>query len=324
MGYNIKIFNRLYTYFYNKKRMRKSPNGWLVGDCPNCGRENKFGISIHKNRSNCFVCGYQDKPLYVLMKIEGISNYSEAIKYLGDFEGTEYDFDIVEQKPEIEVKKISLPDSYQNIMFGDSFYSKLARRYIRSRGFDVDELSMKGWGYCTKGDYAGYIIIPFYFNNQLIYFNARRFISSGPKFNNPNSDDFGIGKNQIIYNLDSLWMYNRITIVESVMNAETLGSKAIAIGGKVISQWQLSVVIKSPVKEVVIILDSDAKKEAVEQALKLVNHKKVKLIFMPEEKDVNDMGKIFTRKLIMKNPWLSFQDIIKIKHKFNEEPQYSY
>lgn len=323
MSFNKNILSKLYTYFINRRRMKKAPNGWLVGDCPSCGREQKFGVSIQKNRTNCFVCGYNEKPFWVMLKLEGFSLYTEGVKFLSDVDSTEVSFD---EKPLIEkqVKHIILPESFKNILFGDSFYSMLARRYVRRRGFNIDNVSLKGWGYCTKGNYAGYLIIPFYANNELIYFNARRIIESGPKFNNPDTENFNIGKNQIIYNLDALKLYNRVYIVESAMNAETLGNKALAIGGKSISQWQLSQFLKSQVKEFVIILDSDAKKEAIDQALKLVDHKKVKIVFMPEEKDVNDLGKIKTRRIIRKHDWLDFGKILKLKNQYNAKPEYSH
>lgn len=314
--YSKKIVNRLNTYFHNRLGMVDYNRGWLKGDCPHCGKEQKFGVNLSSNRSNCFVCGTKKKPFTLLMMIENFVTKTEAMKFLMQFDESEVIEPLLELREEREV---IIPESFKVLSLGDSQYGKSARGYMKSRGFDIDELSMSGWGYCSKGKYAGHIIMPFYNSGELFYFNARRFIGNGPKYNNPTAQDLGIGKSLVIYNIDALYKYDRVYIVESVMNAATLGDKAIAIGGKAISKHQLSLLIKSEVKEFVIILDSDATKEAVDQASKLANHKRVKIVHMPEEQDVNDIGKKRTMKRVMKSKWLTYNEILKLKLKFNAE-----
>ena len=307
------ILYRLNTYFKTRMGMVDYNKGWLKGDCPDCGKEQKYGINLPSNRSNCFKCGYNRQPFNVMMDNERFTNKHEAMNFLMQFEEMGY----VEPKVErSEEKPVLLPEGFKLILFGDSQWGKSARRYLSNRGFDINELAYSGWGYCTEGKHKGYIIIPFYKNGKLFYFNARLYMGSGPKYNNPKAEDFGIGKSKIIYNVDALKKYEKIYIVESAMNAQTLGDQAIALGGKAISSAQFSEIIKAPANKLVIILDSDATKEAVKQACDLSFHKNVKVIFMPDGKDVNDIGKKRTMKRVHKSKWLPYNEILKLKLKY--------
>jgi len=123
------------------------------------------------------------------------------------------------------------------------------------------------------------------------YFITRAYMTNGPKFNNPKADEFGIGKAMLIYNVDCLEIYKTVYIVESVMNAKTLGDNATATDGKKISKYQLNIYKKSSVERFIIILDPDAYEEAIDLALELVMSKKVKVILLDEGTDVNDIGR---------------------------------
>jgi len=91
-----------------------------------------------------------------------------------------------------------------------------------------------------------------------------------------------------------------------------MGSQAIAIGGKYASTYQRSDILRSPVKRVVILLDEDAYPEALDLGLKLCYHKKVKVVRMPKDKDVNDLGKKETIKLIKATPYMNHSQLIKL------------
>jgi hypothetical protein len=292
---------------YNYRR------GWLKGDCPSCGKH-KFGIHLGLNRSNCFSCEYNIKPIDLVMQLESIETIHEVHALLNNIDGIEYVEPIIE--PYQLKKNTVLPDSYVNIRRGDNRFGKTARNILVRRGFNITKLSRAGWGYCTKGKYQGYIIMPFYLNGKLIYFNARKFLGDGPKFNNPDIDDFGLGKSMILYNIDALYMFNKIYLVESVMNSETMGSNGIATGGKKLSNYQLNTIIKSPVKKVIIGLDDDAIDDAIRVAFKLIDHKKVKILLMPKKQDVNDIGKKATKKLEMKSRYLNHKSLMKLKHDY--------
>lgn len=288
-------------------------NGWLKGDCPECGHEKKFGVNLGTNRSNCFVCGYSKKPIKVIMDYENFHTYAEVMNLLNNLDGL--DFSVQKNVQRMSYAKDAvLPEGFKLLKFGDTRLGKSARSYMRKRGFDIDELSMAGFGYCTSGEYFGYIIMPFYIDNKLVYFNARRYMASGTKYNNPNIEDFGIGKSVLIYNRDALNTYDTVYLVESILNARTLGDRACSFGGKSLSESQINDIIKSSCKRVIILLDPDAYKEAIKLGLRLIDHKKVKVVLLPGDNDVNDLGRKKTMQHVYSHRYLSYTDLIKINN----------
>ena len=308
---NKTIRSKLYAYAINRLGLRDYSRGWLKGVCPSCGRQEKYGFNISQNRTNCFVCGYHPSPINVVMDLEGFGTYQEAWGFLKVYEGRQYLEPVIER---IEHVEAVLPDGFKSLILGEGRLGRSVRSYVKSKGFDPEEMSYKGWGYVTRGDYFGYLIIPFYIGGKLIYYNARRFVGSGPKYMNPSIEDFGIGKSLIMYNIDALALYDTIYLVEGAINAETLGDQGVATGGKKISHYQISMIIKSDVENVIILLDPDAMEDAIKVGLELAYHKKMKLIELPVEKDVNDLGQKKTLRYINKSPWLEYNDLLKMKH----------
>jgi len=324
---NKNITGKLISYFKQKLGVKPWKTGWFrQGTCPSCGKEKKFGVNIGLNRTNCFSCGFNDKPLDIVMKLEGINILSEVYNFLNAFEGTDYLEAPVEFLREAPG---DLPESYKLIIIGKSLMAELARNYLKDRGYSIIKLAMLGVGYCTRGRYEGRIIIPYYRAGELVYINARQFIDlGGAKHKNPEMEEYGIGKSMVIYNIDCLHIYSSCYLVESATNALTLGERAFSIGGKMISNYQLSEVLRSPCKTIIIILDPDARWEAIDLAMALVDHKKVKLVLLPKilkkgtdkYMDVNDWGKKDKPRLlnwIKETNTITRQELISLK--LNEE-----
>ena len=295
--------------------MRDYRNNWLKGDCPYCGKEDKFGVNLSLNRSNCFVCGGKLRPFYLIKDLEDLETKGDVLRFLNDYDGLEYLETSFNKLKNID-HKISLPEGFKLLNLGNNQLAKSVRNYVKKRGFNIEELSLKGWGYGTKGKYWGYLIIPIYQQGELIYFTGRRVLGNGPKFMNVSTDEIPLGKSFIIYNYESLFIYDKIRIVESIMNAETLGDNTIAINGKMLSDFQFSQVIKSPSTHVDILLDNDAWINAIYMALSLAPYKKVRPVYFKDSRDVNDLGKLNTLKLIFKNRYLSYNECLKLKNEY--------
>lgn len=310
MTYNKDIKGKLYRYFI-AQGMREYVRGWLKGTCPDCGRVDKFGVNLGMNRTNCFVCGYHPTPINLIIERQVLSTYREAWTFLKAYEGKAYIEPLIER---IEVSDVQLPKGYVNIALGNSMQAKNIRRYVKRRGFKISDVSLKGWGYCIEGDYLGYLIIPFHAGGRLVYFNGRRVMGSGPKYMNPTIDEFGVGKSMIMYNTDALALYNRVYLTEGAINADTIGDNAMATGGKKIADYQVSMVLKSDVEEVVIILDPDALEDTLSIAMMMVYHKKIKVVTWEGEQDVNDIGKKETMKRVRKSPWIDYGNLLSMKH----------
>ena len=306
--------SKLYTYFVKRLGAFNYRNGWLkVPVCPFCGRELKLGINLNTYRTNCFKCGYHSNPSQLIMDVEGIETYNELLKLLDNGEFTEYTFK--EERVQLRERKVFyLPEGFRLVSQGSNQLAKSVRGYLRKRGFSSEYLSKAGVGYCTTGSFFGYLIIPFYYHGQLRYYNARLVYGRGPRYNNPTTDITGIGKEFIIYNHDALQLYNSIFVCEGALNALTLGERVIATMGKAVSAYQINELIKSPVERFILLLDPDAKLAAINLALKLVAYKKVKVVFLPEGKDVNDLGKKETLRYVYSTRYQDYNDLIKLKN----------
>lgn len=319
------LSGRVASYFKQKLRVRPHKTGWLrQGTCPSCGREKKFGVNPILNRTNCFVCGFHPRPLELIIQLEGLSTYNEVYSFLNAFEHASYLETPLEFLAE---KEVQLPESYTLLSFGDSNMAKLARRYIQKRGYDVMNLTLRGVGYCTTGPYRGRIIIPYYEAGKLIYFNARQFINlEGGAHKNPGIEEVAMGKSMVMYNVDALHIYETCYLLESATNALTMGNRGFSTGGKLLSSYQLSKILKSPCKNIIILFDPDAHWEALKTGLDLVGHKRVKVVLLPKKLkprsdkflDVNDYGKKMTLEFIKNNPYLSYSEIFSL---FLKEPK---
>lgn len=318
---NTHVKDKINEYFIQNYGMYEYRRGWLKGDCPSCGKH-KYGVNLTLNRTNCFSCGYNDKPIDVILTVENLETTTAAYKFINTFEGIEF------YKAPLEVKELkestTLPESYKNIRRGKGVYANRARNYLKKRGFDIQELSRKGIGYCTEGKYFGYIIIPFYYQGKLIYFNARAFMGYGTKFNNPLVEDFGLGKSMLMYNMDALYLYNKCYLFESATNCLTMGDNSFGIGGKKISNYQLNYIIKSPCKKIIIGLDRDGWDDAIKTAFRLIEFKKVKIMTFKDDRDINDLGRKKSKKVERQAKYLDYKGIIKLKNELQQRAKYTH
>lgn len=289
-------------YFISQLGYRNYRRGWLKGDsfaCPFCGREGKLGINPSLDFFHCFRCDAGGKATTLIMEIADLQTDSQLMSFLKDYKYNGY----VIQDKILELKQqttMVLPEGFKLLNQGDSHLAKAARNYIKRRKFDVDELTRKGWGYGTKEPYWGYIIMPYHKDNKVVYFNAREFLNPGaPRYLNPDNLENGLSKSMLLYNEEALYTYDSVYLCEGIFNAQTISDdRSICSAGKHISQYQLNLIIKSPVERIIICLDSDAMKQAIEIAQKLIDYKAVKIITFPDGQDANDLGRKKTLKLI--------------------------
>lgn len=305
--------SKVYKYLHTKIGLRPYRKSWFKPDkCPYCGREGKFGVNLSQDRCNCFVCGEHPSLINLVMYLERLDTYQEVLRLLNQDQWSGGYFK--EEVQEVREKKgMYLPEGFLLLDQGSSYIGNTLRRYVSQRGFDVKDLSKRGWGYCYKGDYMGHLIIPFYENSQLVYFNARRVVGGGPKYKNPDTSTSGLGKSFLIYNRDSLDIYRTIYVCEGAINAQTMGDNAIASGGKAISRYQVNLLLKAQAEHYIILFDPDAKDRAINLALSLVPHKKVKVVFLPEGKDVNDLGRSTTLKYVYNTRYQDYSELLLLK-----------
>ncbi len=317
---NPNIRDGIYSYFVNKHGAFEYRRGWLrVPVCMFCGKEEKLGINMQSEWVNCFACGSHGDLITAIRKIEGHMSYTDIVQ-------------MVQRYPEIafkpkrfdppQIKDLILPPSYINIAEGDSKEGQAARAYMRGRGFSIEHISRRGLGYLTDPEdpHFNHIIIPFYQEGKLIYFQARRYAGYGQKYNNPPFEKFGVGKNLMLYNVDCLKDFSEVHVLEGALNAIVMGANAIALGSKKASQWQITQMIKSPVKVFNILLDLDAILEALNLASTLIPAgKSIRVVEFEDERDPADLGYSWVMGMTYSTRVInSYNELLKLKNEIND------
>jgi DNA primase len=255
---------KVYTYFSDNFVLSKfSPQGWLSFDCTFCGKYKKMAVHLEIQYVKCWSCGAACNVAEFVQEVEGC-NYYEACQTINSCRMSAIDLEVLSEiAAEGKVNEdITLPDGWQSITEGAGMLGKRARAYLESRGFDIDVLDFKGFGYCNKHhedinkDFYGYIIVPFRSNGSLQYYLGRDFMNNFLRYKNPPADWVGVGKADVIYNEEALYMHKTIFVVEGWSDAEMLGKRGTATLGWNMSRTQLNKYYKSKASKLVFIPDA--------------------------------------------------------------------
>jgi DNA primase len=259
--------------------------------CPVCKHHKyKFSVNIKKNAAKCWVCNYKRKNLQHIIKSFGlVSDLQEWKKLDGkvDFSDLLSAFDTQEDQGE---EKIKLPDEFETLVTHNlSIEGQIAKKYILSRRISEDLIFLYKMGYCSKGTYAGRIIIPSFDEfGKLNYFIARTYTDHWKKYLNPK-----INRNNIIANELYVDWNKEIILVEGMFDAIKAGLQAIPLLGSTLSaESRLFQKIVSTGCKVTVALDNDAKEKENSIINKLISYRvpDVRKISIPVE--YNDIGEM--------------------------------
>lgn len=278
--------------------LRPSTNGWYDGVCPLCA-DMKLAVSFEYNLVKCWKgCLSRQFIIDFMMDIEGVRRF-EAYEILESYESKPLDYTYIDQG-QVEVSDVALPAGYQSLLRGEGVIGDRARTYLSGRGFNLEHLDNLGVGYCneehedSQKNFFGYIIIPLKNRGKLVYFLARDFMDGFPRYKNPPKGWFGVGKSEFLFNEEALYMQDKVYLTEGWTDAATMGPEGVSYQGLDLSIYQSSAIIKSPVKEVVIVPDIGAYRSGLIQAKKLYEHIPVKVLDLAPHrrrgKDINKIG----------------------------------
>lgn len=267
-------------------------------DCPVCSEEIKgltsgdgkgnLEINYKKNIFKCWSCSDTHQThgsLYKLIKKYGdTKSLKKYVMYRPDDNG---DIELKNYKP------IFLPKEFVNfnkVSLGLKLtpHYKQAFNYIQSRNITSEMIDKFNIGFCYKGKYEHRIIIPSYDEyDDLNYFIARSYLTNTKyKFQNPEAE-----KESIIWNESLIDWHEDIYIVEGVFDSIFI-ENSIPLLGKFMSSHLHHKLYNQAKKNVIIILDPDAKDQA-----ELLYHKlncgklmgRVFIVQLEGDKDVADL-----------------------------------
>jgi len=272
--------------------------------CPYCSHhKKKLSINIISQKWQCWVCGKKGRKLYSIFKKVGASQ--DKIKKYYNLVG-----DAIPTAKQTASTIVGLPNEYIPIIEGNrnSPDFRNAFRYIMKRGFSKYDILRYNIGYCEDGPYSGMIIIPSYdHNGELNYFTGRSFYDTSFKHKNPQ-----VSKDIIGFELLVDWS-SPLTIVEGPIDAMTVNNNAIPLFGKLISNELRKKIIEKNVKKINIVLDDDAKVDAIRHAEYFMGcGVDVRLVEMPG-KDPNELGRKKINEIIENTDSLTFAKIMEYK-----------
>ena len=253
--------------FLGEPHEHNEEKGQMSFDCPACAEDkglshgdgkHKLAINYNKNKFQCWVCKF-DNNMYGNVPTL-IKRYGNK-KILKEYEiarPSNYDSSNIQTytRPNIELpkgfKKIS-ETNYKDYNYGAAY------RYLRGRGIDDKLIEEYSIGYTNVGNYQNRIIIPSYDDlGDLNYFISR----SWDKFKNPKYLNPDTPKQEFIFNEKTINWDGTIYLVEGVFD-HIVVPNSIPLLGKIMYPKLKSALLSNAKSDIVILLDDDAKDDAV-------------------------------------------------------------
>ena len=266
-------------------------------DCPWCGEHSyKFHLAVETRvprgkRAPSFKCWKCDKhgSIYRLLKYLGITLEFDDVEYL--YEEAPSLFDELIDAAE-DTTLVELPDGYIPLTRdNDSLICRKAIDYILGRGLSFDDIEKYKLGFCPSGRYGNRVIIPSYDkNDNLTFYSGRSLYSNAERKSlNPDKTIIGIGKSDILHNIQSNLDKDIVIINEGQFDVMT--TDGVGLFGKILSDAQLKLLIGLKAETFIVMLDGDATSYAYRIAEKLYPYKKVLICELPMDEDPNAIGK---------------------------------
>jgi hypothetical protein len=277
--------NSIASYF---SKVQETKNGWKA-ECPRC---HHGGMTFSFSEEKSVACCFFSECLWHPSK-GGVS--LPRLRAFFSLEGVE------EKQTEViqvsETADVKLPEEFELIeKMSDPILKEDLLSYFASRGIHKKLVYKAKVGYISEGKLWGYLIFPCFDNGECVWWQGRRYKNRTPKFFNPPSSR----KNDLLYGINQVKRPKRIVLVESIFNVLTLDtpyeSQDLIRGllGKTMSEQQMDRILcyERHCEEIVVALDPDAIRDAVEIASRLIGIIPcVRVPIFPEGQDVNSLGR---------------------------------
>ena len=274
-------------------------------DCPVCSSvkgldcgdgKGNLEVNYHHHVYKCWACSETYGTHGTLNKL--------IRKYGNKNHMKQYQLVIPDEKriiPDKEKLVISgLPKNFTPLTIerSDNGYNQ-AIKYLSKRNIGIDLIKKFNLGYANVGDYRNRIIFPSYDSeNNINYFLGRSFENyTKLKYKNPE-----VSKMDIIFNEGKINWDSNIYLVEGVFDHITLPN-SIPMLGKVLNDLLMKRLIDDASAKVIIVLDNDAEKDAINLYKKLESTKlngRVLMVYMPKYYDLSDVHQKLGSKGVIK------------------------
>jgi DNA primase len=275
--------------------------------CPFCHHhKKKLQVNLETQNWHCWVCDVKGRSIQSLLRKLNVDfrDIQKIRDIYGDSEPT--------TNAEEEKIRLQLPKEFKSLAKKPNGFNptyNTALHYLVSRGITKDEILKYNIGYCDAGLYGGRVIIPSYDgDDELNYFIARSFYEDEKyKYKNP-----PVSRNVIVFENQINWN-EPIVLVEGAFDAFSVKRNVIPLLGKFLPTKLKDKIFEMSVKEITIMLDSDAIDDSNKHTeFFQKNGIKVKNI-IPSEKDAGEMGFERVSNLIKETEETGWDDLILSK-----------
>lgn len=207
-------------------------------------------------------------------------------------------------------EQLSLPEEFISLVKPrSSIEYKNALAYLKRRGVLTEDILRYNIGYCEEGDYQYHIIVPSYdAMGRLNFFIGRRYYDAEGTipYKKPEHPMDGI------IGFESFINYSYpLNLCEGVFDAFAIRSNPVPLFGKYPSKKLREQMILNGVKEVNMILDNDAWRDAIVNYKLLLRQipclEKIRLVKL-NGKDPSKLGFVKTHELIRTTPEFTESD----------------
>lgn len=222
--------------------------GWVDLTCPLCGGAGYLGWFLEWGRARCWRCGTLD-PAETLVALTG-AGIGEVRSFLRDRTSP-----VVQDRP---LGRLELPRGLGPLLSPH-------RKYLKSRGFDPDEL-MSVWGVQGIGlahKLAWRIFIPITEGGKTLSWTTRSIAATEPRYLSASAKQEAVPKAELVLGADKC--RHAIAVVEGPLDAFRLGPGAGATMGVGYSQAQVAKIAQFPVR--VVVFDSESKAQQQARAM---------------------------------------------------------
>ena len=253
-----------YDIEYQTEGHKHCRSGWVNTECPFCtGNAGlHLGYNLKDDYWQCWRCGWHPpiKTVSTLLQlsytktVEIVKQYGINASFINETETTKIQF-------KFPSRTIKLKDSH--------------RQYLKDRNFNPDKIE-KLWGIKStspistlKGiSYKFRIIIPYYWNSQVVSFDARDVTDRQfSKYQACPKEYETVEHKKILYGLQEKWDTNIGICVEGTTDVWRLGKLAFATSGIKFTPAQVRLMANT-FKNVAVVFDDEP--QAIIQADKLI------------------------------------------------------
>ena len=321
-------------------RYKKTTNVY-EGGCPLCregnswGRKRRLYYIVKDSSIFCHNCGWSSSPLKWISEVEGISQFD----ILREAKNIEHEFVPTDVEIEKEVNEDSLPGDCVNLFdkAQTAFYSNNkkvlnAYNYIRERRLDTAINRPRSLWYCMDDRiHKERIIIPFYEDNEIVFYKSRKLLASDkkPKYLSK------LNTEKSVFNFDNISpVNNNIFIFEGPIDSFFVRN-GVAIGGiqstskNTFTPYQQSQINRYPFYDKVWVLDNQFIDESAKEKTLILLKEGHSCFIWPKElkmfKDFNDIcikGRRdeITSPFILSNTYKGVEGIIKLNLSTSSSP----